>query len=155
MELIQVNRAGILDAAGGIWCRTPSQPGRVLLHRMGGCLFGRVARSAVMSCGPSHRGGARTLNGCCLIGGCSYEGHVVPRPFAPGRCSYIERCRHVGRVAPTGVMSCPVLRTRGGCSYVEWGCRRFGRVARMGGISCSVLRTGGGAPTLNVPPRPR
>src|SRR5690606_24861760 len=128
MELIQVNRAGILDAAGGIWCRTPSHPGRVLLHRMGGC----------------------------LIGGCSYEGHVVPRPFAPGRCSYIERCRHVGRVAPTGVMSCPVLRTRGGCSYVEWGCRGFGRVARMGGaFRARAFAPGGGAPTLNVPPRPR
>src|SRR5690606_19310686 len=74
MELIQVNRAGILDAAGGIWCRTPSHPGRVLLHRMGGCLFGRVARSAVMSCGPSHR----------------------------GRCSYIERAAasSVGAPAP-------------------------------------------------------
>src|SRR5690554_6957777 len=86
MELIQVNRAGILDAAGGIWCRTPSHPGRVLLHRMGGCLFGRVARSAVMSCGPSHR----------------------------GRCSYIERGAASLGVAPTRVMSCPGLSHRDG-----------------------------------------
>src|SRR5690606_38893841 len=92
----------------------PFAPGAGAPTSKGGCLFGRVARSAVKSCGPSPR----------------------------GRWSYIERGADSSGIAPTGVMSCPVLRSRGGCSYVEWGCRRFGRVARMGAFRARAFAPG-------------
>src|SRR5690554_5051746 len=127
MELIQVNRAGILDAAGGIWCRTPSHPGRVLLHRRGAASLG-VAPTRVMSCpGLSHRDGAPTLNGAATLVGLLLRGSCRARSFAPG----------AGAPTSNGVVAALV-------GLPAWGAFR-----------ARAFAPGGGAPTLNVPPRPR
>src|SRR5690554_4943702 len=101
MELIQVNLAGILDAAGNL-VPDPFAPGAGAPTSNGGCLFGRVARSAVMSCGPSHR----------------------------GRCSYIERGAASLGVAPTRVMSCPGLSHRDGAPTLNGAATLVGLLLR-------------------------
>src|SRR5690554_5618822 len=87
---------------------------------MGGCLFGRVARSAVMSCGPSHRGGARTLNGVLPHWGLLLRGSCRAPAFRTGTVLLVSlpECwlatnTLVGR-KPVALLRAMTLRRRSG-----------------------------------------